>query len=151
MWCRWISHKLRLFCGVASALSSVRLLVVIASLVAWFAASNHCALAAGPVDSGMPADCPMHAKHQPQKQNGCDDLPCCKNLQATPSAAAKLVINPIWAGALLTFSALPLDEVRTASLTRCAFSDTGPPGECSFAELVLQRSILAHAPPFSLS
>jgi hypothetical protein len=26
--------------------------------------------------------------------------------------------------------------------------DTGPPGARSFAELILQRSILAHAPPF---
>jgi hypothetical protein len=25
--------------------------------------------------------------------------------------------------------------------------DTGPPGACSFAELILQRSLLAHAPP----
>jgi hypothetical protein len=27
--------------------------------------------------------------------------------------------------------------------------DTGPPGARSFAELILQRSILAHAPPVS--
>jgi hypothetical protein len=26
--------------------------------------------------------------------------------------------------------------------------DTGPPGAFSFAELILQRSLLAHAPPF---
>ena len=26
--------------------------------------------------------------------------------------------------------------------------DTGPPGAHSFAELILQRSLLAHAPPF---
>jgi hypothetical protein len=30
---------------------------------------------------------------------------------------------------------------------RGATLDTGPPGATSFAELVLQRSILAHAPP----
>jgi hypothetical protein len=29
----------------------------------------------------------------------------------------------------------------------CATLDTGPPGSISFAELILQRSILAHAPP----
>ena len=27
--------------------------------------------------------------------------------------------------------------------------DTGPPGSFSFAELVLQKSVLAHAPPVS--
>jgi hypothetical protein len=27
--------------------------------------------------------------------------------------------------------------------------DTGPPGARSFAELILQRSVLAHAPPVS--
>ena len=26
--------------------------------------------------------------------------------------------------------------------------DTGPPGAFSFAELILQQSLLAHAPPF---
>jgi hypothetical protein len=26
--------------------------------------------------------------------------------------------------------------------------DTGPPGARSFAELILQRSLFAHAPPF---
>jgi hypothetical protein len=36
-------------------------------------------------------------------------------------------------------------HIRTLGL------DTGPPKAVSFSESVLQRSLLAHAPPFSLS
>jgi hypothetical protein len=137
-----------------------RTIIVATSMLSWFASSNHCVLAASPVktvamgQSGMPSGCPMHAKQQrsqPDKQNGCGDLPCCKNLQATTTAAAKLVASPVWLGALITFY-MPSAAEATAAATRIScFLDTGPPGESSFAELVLQRSILAHAPPVLLS
>jgi hypothetical protein len=132
----------------------LRLVVVIASITAWFAATNHCAFAARPAKSDMPSDCPMHAKQQPsqpQKQNGCDDLPCCKNLQATPSVAAKLIANPVWTGALLAFFSAISDDTRESALSWTVSANSSPPGKRTFAELVLQRSLLAHAPPVSLS
>jgi hypothetical protein len=96
----------------------------------------------------------MHAKQQPsqpQKEKNCADLPCCINLHATATVAAKHVASPLWLGALVTFFGLPAIEPPTAITADFFFSDTGPPGERSFAELVLQRSVLAHAPPVSLS
>lgn len=156
--------------------------VVIVSSLAWLAATNHCVLASGRLDSAipalnktargdaavavslcqgvarmsddgkMPSGCPMHAKHRPtQKQNGCGDLPCCKNLQATPSGTAKPVASPSWVGRFSAFltQALDVDDPPPAHLAFC--SGTGPPLAESFSELVLQRSILAHAPPVFLS
>jgi hypothetical protein len=130
-------------------------------MLAWLAATNHCVFSS-PVptkvrianNDRMPPDCPMHAKHQPsqsQKQNGCGDLPCCKNLQATASISAKLVASPLWTGAFVLFFPSLDDATHRAAATHSPFCDTGPPGERSFAELVLQRSVLSHAPPISLS
>jgi hypothetical protein len=131
-----------------------RLIVVVASMLALLAARNHCVFAAPPMkqaaaQSDMPSDCPMHAKQQPshpQKQNGCGDLPCCKNFQATATSVAKLVGQPVCLRALITFFT-PAAACATPDPRPISSFDTGPPGESSFAELVLQRSILAHAPP----
>ena len=41
---------------------------------------------------------------------------------------------------------LPL-RIQQTALVFALFLDTGPPGVRSFAELILQRSLLAHAPP----
>jgi hypothetical protein len=141
-------------------LKIARTIIVATSMLSWFAASNHCVLAAPPVkhvamgQSGMSSGCPMHTKQQrsqPEKQNGCGDLPCCKNLRATTTAAAKLVASPVWLGALITFYTPAEAEATAAAARTSCFLDRGPPGESSFAELVLQRSILAHAPPVLLS
>ncbi|MGH8094020.1 MAG: hypothetical protein ACREIF_11195 [Chthoniobacterales bacterium] len=39
-------------------------------------------------------------------------------------------------------------EAPRRSIVASHFLDTGPPGGRTFAESVLQRSLLAHAPPF---
>jgi len=144
------------------ARTSLRGFVVVALVLAWLVAINHCAFAsasvnAGPARSeqgGMPSGCPMHRTQQqqpePQKQNTCGDLPCCKNLQ-TPAAASAQLVNPPSLAILGTFFTPAFDGNDSETARVAYFSDTGPPGECSFAELVLQRSILAHAPPVSLS
>lgn len=133
---------------------SFRLVIVALSAAAWFVASNHCVLAATPTKDKA-SGCPMHTQKQhapqPAKGNGCGDLPCCKNLQATTIASAKAIAKPIWLGALQPFFAVPVTTIKAASLQISPILDNGPPGENSFAELVLQRSILAHAPPVSPS
>jgi hypothetical protein len=135
-------------------LKSVRLLVVAVSMAAWFVASNHCLLAATPA-TDKAAGCPMHAQKQhapqPAKGNGCGDLPCCKNLQATAVASAKAIAKPIWLGALQPFFAIPVTTIEPAERQISPILDNGPPGENTFTELVLQRSVRAHAPPVSLS
>jgi hypothetical protein len=126
-------------------------------MAAWFFASNHCALATptAPAKASAGSQCPMHAQKehapQPQKENGCGDLPCCKNLQATMLSAAKTIAKPVWFGRFQPFFALIVDAARIEAQQVSVIFDTGPPGENSFVRSVLQRSILTHAPPVSLS
>ncbi len=132
-------------------LKSVRLLVVAVSMAAWFAASNHCVLTARPAATNV-SGCPMHAQEQhapkPEKGNGCGDLTCCKILRATTTAAAKLIAKPVWLGALQPFFPQVIGIVEIQPRKVSPLLDTGPPGENNFTQSVLQRSILAHAPPF---
>jgi hypothetical protein len=89
----------------------------------------------------------------PAKKSSDEEMPCCKVLRATLTAEAKILqvtskdFLPIhsWIAAELIFA----DKTQI----RCESDelDTGPPFAASFAESVLQRSILAHAPPISLS
>ena len=80
-------------------------------------------------------------------------MPCCKMLRATTASEAKIVevasknFVPIqnWIVAEL----ISADETQLHGPPQEL--DTGPPFAGSFAESVLQRSILAHAPPSSLS
>jgi hypothetical protein len=131
-----------------------RLLVVAVSLAAWFVAGNHCALAvASAAEPTVGAQCPMHAQKQhmprPKKGNGCGDLPCCKNLQATTAVTAKTIAKPVWLGTLAFFPQVVSIEIQPRKVS--PLLDTGPPGENTFTESVLQRSIPAHAPPLFLS
>jgi hypothetical protein len=137
-------------------LNIFRSLVVATSIAAWLVASNHCVLAATPFkDQTGNSACPMHAQKQntpqPENGNGCGDLPCCKNLQATGVSTAKTVTKPIWLGALHVFFIPVVAIIQRQHRPPLSILDTGPPGENNFTESVLQRSILAHAPPVSLS
>jgi hypothetical protein len=114
---------------------------------AWFAISNHCLLGAMAREEKPIDQCPFHAKQSaPAKPKPSSDSPCCKILRAIAPAINKGVapktltldrINFV-AGVIVT---PPKVAIPTSAL------DTGPPGAYSFAELILQRSILAHAPP----
>ena len=156
----WNLVLLRLSSVVRRNVKAFQATVVAVSMLAWFLATNHCVLASAPehlvqaqANDGMPADCPMHSQQpssQPEKPND-GDLPCCKHLRATPVGAAKFAANPMWLGAFVTFFRMAVPEVAPDLAQFSVFLDTGPPGERSFAELVLQRSLLAHAPPVSLT
>ena len=74
---------------------------------------------------------------------------CCKSLRILPAdAGAKLVKVPEslptveWVWVALAETGAP------ERLAAKAVNATGPPGAWSFAEVVLQRSLLSHAPPF---
>jgi hypothetical protein len=155
MWhCR--AKRLGLKVLMRQSLNSFRCFVVVASMGAWFAASNHCALAVkNGVHEAVGSECPMHAHKQhaplPEKGNGCGDLPCCKRLQANIVPTGKTMARPMWSGALQTFFLPAFSLVDAQKRILSPILDTGPPRENTFAELVLQRSILAHAPPAFLS
>lgn len=127
---------------------ALRLLIVLIAAFGWLAISNHCvlgmvgsakAIVAPPACHGVP--------HAPGKSDS-DQAPCCKVLRATIELSKPLVaydssnfsLQPDLAGLIIL--ADHLSSLRPLEL------DTGPPLYESFAESVLQRSILAHAPPF---
>ena len=80
-------------------------------------------------------------------------MPCCKVLRAAVTGEAKILqatnrdFFPMQSR--IATELIFADEMQL----HCESGelDTGPPFAGSFAESVLQRSILAHAPPISLS
>ena len=120
------------------------------TIVAWFLLSNHCALGviASPTEAAPETTgCPMHSA--PAKKKPAAKTPCCKEVRAV---LAKCVKNA---------TPFPLRFVGSCDYGTKVFGpsprvtieidglDTGPRGSVSFAELVLQESMLAHAPPVS--
>ena len=118
------------------------------AICAWIAVSNHCAFAALAAEIDKPqTECPFHSKPAKQKEQS-SQVQCCKILRAVVFAKTKDWARddakfcdgnfPVQARAFVPYS---LRVVAPLSL------DTGPPGAFSFAELILQSSLLAHAPP----
>ena len=127
-----------------------RTLVVLVTAVAWFLISNHCVLGRIAAAPSQSATMTMHChgnQPTPAKQKGEDDIPCCKVLKALEANAPSLtpstfdfVLKEYFGGAIL-----PILSEPHGLLIAC---DSGPPDRVfSFSESVLQRSILAHAPP----
>ncbi|MEP6810000.1 MAG: hypothetical protein ABI992_07135 [Chthoniobacterales bacterium] len=119
---------------------------------AWLLASNHCAVAGFALKNPAEATHEHCAGHggsgQPQKDKGCDDQNCCKSLNAPSVTLAKSPVS------FDQFHFVTADYFATVLPARGQLHpavifelDTGPPGLSSFAESVLQRSLLAHAPP----
>ena len=126
-----------------------RCAVVLMAICSWFAISNHCAFAAvaTKTDSVQTA-CPFHSTPAKQKQEP-SQLQCCKILRAVVFAQTKSWARDdakFWdvGFRIEEFAGLDLLYNARASLPL----GTGPPGARSFAELILQRSLFAHAPPF---
>jgi hypothetical protein len=130
---------------------SVRLLTVVITAVAWFLISNHCLLAELPTASKATSTCqqPCCDNQPPAKNKTESATECCKTLRATLAGAAK-----DFAGYDTSLFAVQFYFVGTVIITNDSRPvpvlelDTGPPFVHTFAESVLQRSILAHAPPF---
>lgn len=122
------------------------------TLAAWLVLSNHCLFGfteASGDDSNAPADeCPMHAA-APAKEKPAAKIPCCKEIRAVVAKAVTKTLTLAarsFAGQGFATAAFQTPPRLTAE--RQAL-DTGPPGLLSFAESVLQESMLAHAPPVS--
>jgi hypothetical protein len=129
---------------------TARSTVVVLSLTAWFLLSTHCALgviAASSEAAPEAEGCPMHSS--PAKKKPISKTPCCKDLRAV---VAK-ILNKV--APLLSRSVERFDygaenfRVPPQVVFEIGGLDTGPPGCLSFAELVLQESMRAHAPPVS--
>jgi hypothetical protein len=117
--------------------------------VAWFFASNHCALAAveNLAKPGSEHACCRSDKGAAQAPGHA--VQCCEALAApVPNAIAAPAVHlqelqPAW------LQAARVEASTEAPILAVDFaSDTGPPrGALSFALLILNRSLLAHAPP----
>jgi len=132
-----------------SVRAGARCLIVAITICSWFSISNHCAFAAMATKSdSTQAACPFHSKPEKQKKQS-SQVQCCKILRAVAPTIAKS-----WARSDSVFSDIDFrfEYHRLLANFRDApaplLLDTGPPGAHSFAELILQRSLLAHAPPF---
>jgi hypothetical protein len=129
--------------------ANARCVIVALTLCSWIAISNHCAVAAVATKSEpSQSECPFHSKPAKQKEQSTQ-VQCCKILRAVVSTAGKS-----WTRDHTSFSDVdPYFEklvliVTSRNALLPLLLDPGPPGARSFAELILQRSILAHAPPF---
>ena len=126
----------------------MRWAIVAVAICSWIAVSNHCAFAA--VASEMhkaQTECPFLSKPAKQKEQS-PQVQCCKVLRAVVFAKTKDWARndakfcdanfPVQAGAFVAYSSRAVTPLLL---------DTGPPAAFSFAELILQQSLLAHAPP----
>jgi hypothetical protein len=128
--------------------ASMRRAAVAITICSWFSISNHCAFAAmARKTNSTQAACPFHSKPEKQKEQS-SQVQCCKVLRAVVPTIAKS-----WARGYGDVSDIhfPFEDCRLLGYFRDPLAplllDTGPPGAHSFAELILQQSLLAHAPP----
>jgi hypothetical protein len=128
--------------------AGARCVIVVLAICSWLAISNHCAFAAVATKSEpAESECPFHSKPAKEREQS-SQVQCCKVLRAVVPAQTKS-----WTRDDANFSRVDLrfeDFEFFAVLSDAPtplFIDTGPPGARSFAELILQRSLLAHAPP----
>ena len=128
--------------------TSIRCSGVAIAIFSWIAISNHCAFAAMATKTdSTQAACPFHSKPAKQKEQSAQ-VQCCKVLRAVVLAQSKS-----WARDRADFSNVDFyAEERT--LIVCSLQtpapllfDTGQPSSRSFAELILQQSLFANAPP----
>jgi hypothetical protein len=134
---------------------TLRWTTVTLAAVSWLAVSNHCALGLAAIErhpsdavSANAHDCcasEVPAQPKPAKDPA---TPCCKTLQAlsvSPAKSFEVSVTTFVRGPLV-FSTPTIATPRSAPVAY-RFLNTGPPGGKTFAESVLQRSLLAHAPP----
>jgi hypothetical protein len=130
--------------------AKVRGVTVAVAIFSWVAISNHCAFSTLALEANTTESaCPFHS--QPAKTPPPPaGIQCCKILRAVVPTVTKG-----WArdAAGVSDADLYFEKLAFIANSQSARSplllDTGPPVARSFAELILQRSILAHPPPVS--
>jgi hypothetical protein len=131
-----------------------RWFITLLLLAAWFGASNHCALGlmAGANAAPRHAGCCGHQSRLPRAPaNNAPVKECCAALQGTLPASEKTLAGPLFLDHGLQAVALWFSRFSILPEPNAIEPiETGPPRNTqSFAELVLQRSLRSHAPPFA--
>jgi hypothetical protein len=129
-----------------------RFVLIVVMMAAWFAITNHCVLGAMIALGAKAPTAQMHChgSSPAPAQNGDEQTPCCKVLKAVTIAKISAASNTV-DFVLNDYPAYQLGTAVFHGQMHTLGLDTGPPDALSFSESVLQRSILAHAPPLSLS
>ena len=126
-----------------------RIAIMLACLLAWFGASNHCALAAleGLVrpSAGAAQSCSHCPSGGKDKSAPIAMSACCKGLKVTLQTPKRVQFSNSL-GELLIFAVGLVSEPSHKPMAVLGNLAGSPPGH-SFAESVLHRSLLAHAPP----
>ncbi len=125
-----------------------RSVIVAVMIAAWFVAFDHCALASVFIHPPVAAPGVEHCAGHSQPEKKQSQLPCCKSLVATAAPAKISAGYDTNLFAVQPYPAVEFALVFSHLDAPSAELDTGPPGLRTFAESVLQRSLLAHAPPF---
>jgi hypothetical protein len=85
----------------------------------------------------------------PAKKKPAAKTPCCKEVRAVVAKSLTKVLTLMLRGTDRADYGREILVRPPRVVTDVASLDTGPPGSLSFAESVLQESMLAHAPPAS--
>ena len=129
--------------------TSLRWAIVTVAICSWITISNHCAFAAiAPHIDTSQTECPFHSKPAKQKEQS-SQVQCCKVLRAVVLAQSDAWARDDAKFRDTNFSAETGDFLGCSLRAVAPLSlDTGPPlHPFSFAELILQQSLPAHAPP----
>ena len=120
-------------------------------LAAWFAVSNHCALALLQAESAAVHQCCAANQASGESERPSPDRTpgiCCKSIRLLPlEAAANLVKSPDLVALFAIEWIAFVDHRGTGPGAVEAISRAGPLRAWSFAETVLQRSLPGNAPP----
>jgi hypothetical protein len=128
----------------------VRLTIVLVTSISWLALANHCELVAVIASaqeqshSCCKSDKGVGTPAKDDRQSGSE---CCKELHPVVVSSDKKPISPDLSFVPHSYFVAPVVFPDAPQSADIAELDTGPPFASSFVETVLQRSILAHAPP----
>ena len=131
----------------------VRVVIVLLMSISWFALVNHCELGAAVASQEQTHSCCQEEKETdqtPAKKVPQSGSECCKATNPAVTSVSKKPVSPELSFAPHSFFVAAIHSSGRPRLTTIAELDTGPPFVRTFAEVVLQRSLLAHAPPGSI-
>ena len=120
-----------------------RIGIVLLCLLAWFVFSNHCALARLAAKTDACPHCSQSA-HGDSSPTAPED--CCKHLKLTADFAHPFHPAPLVSVSFDFFASIPV-AVPPLDILAFSRSDAGPPRALSLVEILLTRSLQAHAPP----
>jgi len=126
-----------------------RYLVVAVMLLSWLVVTNHCVLGFGQTVAGAKtehAHCHGDTSGDGQKAPADGMRECCRVIKASVTGHTEFKADAAQFH-LLAFVLLDTLSAPQENTAVTFIHDHGPPRVFSFAESVLQRSLLSHAPP----